>query len=150
MATASNIQATGNASFNADMTYNLTQTLSVSASGTVPSSCLQVGGFTLTCAEFDLLAQQYVAMDPTTIQSVHCAGDQMCNCSFTLAPQTTTETGTWSTTGTTLVTTTSTTSFSTDYCVQKNQLHMMTLNTTMPMGAMGQANIDTDTVFTKK
>ena len=151
MATGVNVHASGSASFKADMTYTLNQTLTVSASGTLPSSCLVYAGLTLSCAQFDVLIQQYVAMYPMMLQAAHCSGDQTCNCNFTLAPQTTMETGTWSTTGTTLLTTPSTTvSYATDYCVQKNELHMMTVDTTMPMGPMGEATISADTVFTKK
>jgi len=149
-ATASSIHATGSASFNPDMTYSLSETLTVSASGTVPSSCLMYAGFMLTCADFNLLIQEYVAMNPTMVQSATCAGGDTCNCSFTLAPQTRNETGTYLTTGTELSTTVNGVLYGTAYCVQKNELHMVSVNTTMPMGPMGQVNIDADTVFKKQ
>jgi len=147
----SSIHATGSASFNTDMTYTLTETLSASGQATIPPSCLQVSGFNITCAEADLLLQQFIATTPMGIQSAHCSGTQSCVCDFTLAPTTTSETGTYSTTGTTLITTANTgTVNSVDYCVQKNELHMVAVDTTMPMGPMGQVNIDADTVFRKQ
>ncbi len=39
--------------------------------------------------------------------------------------------------------------FKTSDWILKNELHLIKVNATMPMGAMGQANIDADTVFTK-
>jgi hypothetical protein len=149
-ATASSIHATGSATFNMDLTYTLSETLTVSASGTVPAECLVYAGLTLTCAQFDELIQAYIASDPSMVQSAHCAGGMTCSCSFVLAPQTRTETGTYYTSGTALTTLTNTTGSVTDYCVQKNELHMVSVNTTMPMGPMGQVNIDADTVFTKQ
>jgi len=158
MATGSNIKVTGHATFNADLTYNLTETITASGSGTVPPSCLQViSGVTLTCAELDLLIQQLVASDPTMLQSAHCTGNATCTCSFTTAPQTTTGAGNYynvGAEGSTLEMILSdtggvATALVTDYCVQKNEMHWVQVNTTMPLGAMGQANIDSDTVWRK-
>jgi hypothetical protein len=147
----SNVHATGSASFNTDMTYTLTETLSASGQATIPPSCLQVSGFSITCADADLLLQQVIVTMPTGIQSAHCSGSSSCVCDFTLSPTTTNETGTYTTTGTTLATTADTgTVNSIDYCVQKNALHMVAVDTTMPMGPMGQVNIDADTVFKKQ
>jgi hypothetical protein len=147
----SSLSVHGDASFNADLTYSVTETVSVSATETIPTSCLQLGGITLTCAQLDQSLQDSIAADPTMYQSAHCSGSATCTCSFTLAPRTMTETGTYATSGTTITTTASDgTSASSDYCRQGNELHLVSLNMTMPMGAMGQANIDADTVLTKK
>jgi hypothetical protein len=61
-------------------------------------------------------------------------------------------TGTYNTIGSPVLTLNASagTVYGTDYCVQKNELHTMRVNATMPMGAMGQFNIDEDTFFTKQ
>jgi hypothetical protein len=153
MVKSATIKATGNASFNADGTYSMTLSSTLSGSGTLPASCLQVSGLTLTCEAFDLLVQEFIATDPTMmVQSAHCSGSTDCSCSFTLAPQLMSTTGTYNTIGSPVLTLNASdgTVYGTDYCVQKNELHTMRVNATMPMGAMGQFNIDEDTFFTKQ
>lgn len=152
MASSVNIQITGNASFNTDGTYTLNETTIVSGSGIVPASCLQLAGVPLTCSQFDLLIQQYIATDPTAmVKAAHCSGNTDCSCTFTLAPQVLAQTGTYNTLGSPVLTLNANDGivYGADYCVQKNELHLIKVNATMPMGAMGQANIDADTVFTK-
>jgi hypothetical protein len=150
-ASAGSVHATGSASFNADMTYSLTETLTASGKAKVPPECLQTGGITLTCAELDQVLQALIAANSVPVTSAHCSGSGSCDCDVTLAPTTTTEMGTYATTGTTLTTTASTgTVNAIGYCVQKNELHMAAVDATMPTNAMGQPNIDADTVFKKQ
>ena len=50
----SGLNVSGNASFNADMTYSITETISsASLTETFPPSCLTTGAITLTCAQVD-------------------------------------------------------------------------------------------------
>lgn len=145
----SGVKVTGTGSFNADLTYSVMETLSASISETLPASCLTMTSngvtVTLTCAQVDQVIQQLVQMDPTTFQSAHCAGTGSCTCSFTLAPQTTSETGTYVTSGTNITMTSSTGTVTTDpYCVQGKDLHVMSVDMTMPMGP-----VQADIVFTK-
>ena len=83
-------------------------------------------------------------MDPSGI-SGRCVGSSACTCTFTIPSMTVTDSGTWATSGTNILIDGS----PSPYCVQGNELHLMTLNTTMPMGAMGQANIDADVLLKK-
>lgn len=150
-ANVSNIQLTGTESFNADMTYSADEVLTASGQATIPPSCLQVNGITLTCAQADQLIQGLIASSPGQLQSAHCAGTTTCVCGFVLAPMPLTQTGTYTTSGTTITMTASDGTYAANqYCVKGNQLHLITVNTTMPMGPMGQVNIDTDTVETRK
>lgn len=142
----SGLKVSGNVTFDANGNYTVMETISLSATETLPASCLSTSG--LTCAQLDQLIKQSVATDPSTFQSASCTGTSSCTCRFTLAPQTTNESGTYTTSGTSLVLSGS--ADAAQYCAQGNELHLMTLNMTMPMGPMGQANIDTDLVLTKK
>jgi len=142
----SGLKVSGNASFNADLTYSVNETISASLSETIPPSCLTTNGVTLTCAQLDQSIQAVLVQNPGTYQSAHCSGSSTCTCTFTLAPQTMSETGTYTTSGTTITTTDSTgASDSSSYCVQGNELHMVQVDMTMAMG-----KIQGDLVFTKK
>jgi hypothetical protein len=145
-ALASGVSASGSASFNADLTYTMTQTLTASVTEMIPASCLTQNGLTLTCTQVDQLLQTLIQMEPGTFQSAHCSGNTSCTCSFVLAPQMMTESGTYVAAGTTLTLTASDGSSSSgSYCVQGNNLHLLSMDMTMPMGT-----ITADTVLTKK
>lgn len=145
-ASASGISASGSASFNADLTYTMTQTLTASITENIPASCLTQNGLTLTCAQVDQLLQTLIQMEPGTFQSAHCSGSSSCTCSFVLAPQMMTESGTYVAAGTTLTLTASDgTTSGGSYCVEGNNLHLLSMDMTMPMGT-----ITADTVLTKK
>lgn len=135
----------GSGSFNANLTYSVTETVTLSASETLPASCLTQDGLTLTCAQVDALLQSAILQDPTVFKSAHCTGSSSCTCTFTLAPQTMTETGTYTTAGTT-ITMLPTTGVpkSNEYCVKDNDLHLMQVDMTMPM-----AVVQSDIVFKK-
>ena len=139
---ASGIRVSGSASFNADMTYTLNETISASASETIPASCLTMNGITLTCQQLDQAIQQLVTENPGVFQSAHCAGASSCTCSFTLAPMTTNTSGAYTTSGTTL---TLSGGGGGEYCVQGNELHLISIDMTMPMATMNG-----DIVLTKK
>lgn len=142
----SGFNVSGNSSFNADMTYSVNETIAVSASETIPASCLSMSGITLTCAQLDQAIQMLLTENPGTYQSAHCSGSSSCTCTFTLAPQTTSESGTYTTSGTTITTTDSTgATSSSEYCVQGSELHMLQVDMTMAMG-----KVQADLVMTKK
>ncbi|HXU00602.1 MAG TPA: hypothetical protein VN903_06395 [Polyangia bacterium] len=142
---ASGIRITGNATFNADMTYTMNEMISASISESIPASCLRMNGVTVTCAQLDQAIQQELTKQPGVFQSAHCSGLGSCTCTLVLNPQTMNETGTYTTSGMSIALNGSTS----EYCVQGNQLHLISLNTTMPMGPMGQANITADIVLTR-
>jgi len=147
-ATASGVHATGSVSFNTDLTYTVTETLTTSGQATIPASCLQSGGTTLTCAQLDQRFQQIIAANSMDLQSAHCSGSGSCVCDVTLAPMTTNETGTYVADGVILNTTNTANVLNIfDYCVQKNDLHMILIDGSTD--AMGNLNITADTVFKK-
>jgi len=150
-ANVSSLHVSGTQSFNADLTYSADEMVTASGQAMVPPSCLMSGGITLTCPELDLLLQQLISTNPGQLQSAHCTGGTTCLCGFVLAPMHLLQTGTYTTSGTNLTLMASDGTYAADqYCVQKNELHLITVNTTMPIGAMGQVNIDSDTVETRK
>jgi hypothetical protein len=140
---------TGSYSFNADMTYTSMLTTGGSVSLTFPPSCLTMNGITVTCSQVHQALQQDLADSP--YQSASCSGSSSCTCKMTLLPQTTAESGTFTQTGTALTLNSDTGSIDGgEYCVQGNELHLITLDTTMNMGPMGTATIDSDIVLTKQ
>jgi hypothetical protein len=144
-ASVTSLGVSGSASFNADRTYAVSETIMGSASQTIPASCLTMDGLTLTCMQLDQLFQQLAAENPE-IQSIRCSGSSSCTCTFTLAPMTITESGTYTTSGTTLtLTDTAGGVSSSSYCVQGDELHLLSVDMTMPMGT-----IQADTVLIKR
>ena len=150
-ANVSSFQVTGTESFNADLTYNADEMVTAAGQAMVPPSCLQSGGITLTCGELDLLLQQLIATSPGQLQSAHCTGSTTCVCGFVLAPMHLVQMGTYTTSGTNITLTASDGTYAANqYCVKGNELHLVTVNATMPIGSMGQVNIDSDTVETRR
>jgi hypothetical protein len=150
-ATISGIHVSGTASFNADLTYTMTTTASASAQETLPPSCLTTNGVTLTCAQLDQALQAAIAADPTSLQSAHCSGSSTCTCSFTIPAQMSTTAGTYATAGTSITLSPAGGMVSSnEYCVKGNELHLLAINMTMPMGAMGQANVEAELFLTKR
>lgn len=141
------LSVSGSASFNADLTYTMTTTASATAQVMFPPACLapQTGGITLTCDQINQLVPLLIANMPGTIQSATCAGGDTCTCTVTLVPQTTSESGTYVTSGTSLTTTDSTGAVSSGgYCVQGNEVHYIQVDATMP------STILADTVLTRR
>jgi hypothetical protein len=139
--TAAHVTASGSLMFNADMTYSTMLNEGGTFSVSVPASCINGGSCTLLGA----------ALQDPSFQSVTCTGSTTCVCNVVLAPMITNETGTYTTSGTAAMLTTSTgTTDGGDYCVQGNELHLVTVDRTMNMGPMGQATINEDIVAIKK
>ena len=136
--------ASGSLTFNADMTYSANLTQGSTVAITIPATCLSGA----SCA---VLTAAIQAQNDPALQSISCTGTGSCTCTGVMAPMTTNESGTYTTSGTvaTLTSSTGTTTVG-DYCVQANELHLVTVDTTTNMGPMGQATIDEDIVAAKK
>jgi len=137
-----NISVTGSIAFNSDMTYMTTNVnASIHASETVPLSCTTA----TSCAAVTSTA---------TGTTVTCSGGTTCTCSVTVTGLSGgvlggTTSGTYSISVTTLTLQTAATTSSNDYCVQGNEVHFMSVDTTTNMGPMGMATIRSDLVVVK-
>ena len=131
------IRPSGTFNLAADLTYSLNMTLNMTISVNIPGSCLMGQ----SCSVLNAALQGQVSGD---IQSVSCAGSGSCTCTFN-ALTTAAETGTYTTAGTEMALTSSAGATSGGpYCVQGSTLHLLTVDTTMPM-----ATIQSDIVFAK-
>jgi hypothetical protein len=124
--------------FNADLTYSATSTGSGTTTYHYPSTCL-LGG--KTCAQWGQALMQ-VGM----YSSVTCSSDSasVCNCQALTASTSTSETGTYATSGGTFTTTHDGTTSSGGYCVQGNLLYEM------PSFGDGGVQSMGSTVFTRQ
>ncbi len=113
--------ASGTAVFNAANTYSLDLQLTVTATAHIPAACLQG----LSCSALNALFQYETG--GTTGATISCTGSSSCTCVIS-APQTTSEDGTYTTSGTTLTTTPgSGGSAAQPYCVDGSTLHIISL-----------------------
>jgi hypothetical protein len=127
---ATGLTASGMAAYRADMTFSANITLAGSIALVLPGECLTMGGVTATCAQLDQGFQNELAMNPDpTIQSISCTGSGSCRCTIQMAPRTGTGSGTYSTAGTNLI---ENGAVSGHYCVQGDELHLLTAS--MDMG----------------
>jgi len=143
-ATLTNVKLTpgGTMTFGSDLTYTASVTETMSFTENLPSSCLSG----TTCAQVNALLQGEVGSNG--IQSVSCSGSSTCACAITAAMDLENSSGTYVTSGTVLsLTATTGTSGgdSGDYCVKGSSLHLLSIDTTMPM-----AKVVSDFVFTKQ
>lgn len=136
---------TGMATFKADMTYSVNLTSTPKFKLVVPNDCLQGAA----CADI----QAAITGDPTSdIQSASCSTQgSACVCNVVSQSMTQTETGTYTTSGSTLTSGPSADQQDdTPYCVQGNQLHVISVDMSTSMGAMGKVKITADIVGTKQ
>jgi hypothetical protein len=131
----SNFALSGSVSFDADLSYATSsgvETLTVTEM--LPPSCLNG----ITCS-----ALQSSLSQVSQFQSVTCSGSSSCTCDIVTSMDIVPQAGTYSTSGTTITTTQADASAaqSSSYCVEGNLLHLLTLDTTMNMGPMGQATL---------
>ena len=103
-ASSSNLTITGSITYNADGTYSSTSTVGGSIDVTLPPSCLTTNGVTLTCDQLNQLSQA----NPMAGVTLNCTGSSSCACTETIANQTSSETGTYTTTAAGLLTNTPT------------------------------------------
>jgi hypothetical protein len=155
----SGLKIAGTVAFNPDLTY--TETISETGTETIsqPSTCLAQGGVAATCADLDATFRAEAQSSGGVVQSASCA-QQGANCSCQLAVnlQGVTQSGTYAYAtgadggaGTALVLTTATGTATTgQYCVQGNELHLITTTMSINMGSMGQQTIVSDVVARKQ
>ena len=132
------VSPSGTFNLAADSTYSRNMTLNITVSVNLPSSCLMG----MSCAVVNLAFQALVGTDGITAAS--CTGTSSCTCTLSGA-QTDAATGTYTTAGTEMTLTDA--AGGTDggpYCVQGSTLHLLTVDTTMPM-----ATIQSDIVLNK-
>ena len=110
-----NFVPTGSFVFNTDGSYQIALTLNGTLGVNVPVSCLNGG----TCAD---LAASFAS--GSSAQSATCTGTSTCNCTIIEAPDTLSESGTYSTSGNSLLTTPtgSVSPDTVDYCVKGSTL----------------------------
>jgi hypothetical protein len=128
----------GTVTYNADLTYaavNVSEGIMLTE--VVPLNCTNE----TSCAAF----AQSISDASTTVT---CTGSGTCNCTFSAPAMPMSETGTYSTAGTVLSMTPDTTGVPSNnpYCVKGTTLHVMSLDTTMNMGPMGTATIESDII----
>jgi hypothetical protein len=148
-ATLSDLTVTGTITFNADATYAEMLTESGTVHATVPASCLAQGGLPLTCAQLPALIALASGMSggPT----VSCTGSSTCSCTARIPVMTTSTSGTWSRAGTSITLMAADgTEDGGPYCVQGDQIHLISVDMTMSTGPMGTAKIVADLVGTKQ
>jgi hypothetical protein len=132
----------GTATFNADGTYSTSTGGSASETLTIPKSCVS----TITC---DQLTMALNNTDGGASGTCVTSGSN-CDCTFAISAQTSTETGTYTTSGTSITTTpASGTAGTNGYCVQGSTLYYTSLPT-MSMGTMGQSSVMAAFVATKQ
>jgi hypothetical protein len=122
------VHITGTASYRADLTYTTTGTLTGSESVLYPAACLSAIG--VTCADLN----QSVNSGGAT-GSCASSSDGGCRCNFTIPPDASDDTGTYSTSGGTLITTPSGSPPDSPggYCVQGSRLDMTPSPSMMPV-----------------
>jgi hypothetical protein len=137
---ASGLMETGTITFNSDMTYASTATLSGTIRETLPSSCLMSQGVTVTCAQLNTELQTLVQAANSPFSGGSCAqASSGCACSFQVASQTSTESGTYSVSGSTITTMpTGGTNSSETYCVQGSTLTLSSMSMSGMPGASGE------------
>lgn len=128
------IKPAGAMSFTADLNYTATLTMDATAAVKVPSSCL--GG--QSCATLTVVLQAAL-VGQMGIQSANCTGGESCTCTFQVNSDFENSSGTYATGGTTLnlyATAGTATTGGSEYCVKDTSLHLVTVDTTMPMAVV--------------
>lgn len=138
-------EQTGSVSFNADMSYESTGSVSFDATVSVPASCITQGGFTLTCGQLNQLIKQLMMAELGEVTCKEATGG--CSCKLVTPPRAVDESGTYSVSGTKL--TTSGSDAPSDFCVQGNELHVISVDATKT-DSSGRPVIVTDVVGTKR
>jgi len=128
------IKPAGTMSLRTDLTYTAALTMDATAVVNIPSSCLAGQ----SCAAVSVLLQSAL-VGQMGIQSANCTGSGSCNCTFKINSPVENSAGTYTTAGTVLsllATTGTATTGGGDYCVKDKSLHLVTVDTTMPMAVV--------------
>jgi len=146
------LKVTGTVSYNADLTYTSTSTVSGSTAVTLPASCLSVQGVTVSCEQLTQAFMTLAQRGTAGFKSASCSSaGSGCTCTVVLNDQTSSESGTYAVTdaGVLIVTPTNGTPSQNDYCVKGNTL-TVSPSQSVNMGAMGQMGITGTLVFNKQ
>ncbi|HXK21032.1 MAG TPA: hypothetical protein VNG33_24645 [Polyangiaceae bacterium] len=147
-ASVSGFKIDGTVSYGADLTYTSMLTVSGNVIVTEPASCLTVQGITLTCAQLQQAVQANLA--DGGFSSGTCAeASGGCSCTLVLIPDTTTESGTYTTSGAGVLTQTVAggTPDTSDYCVSGSRL---TVSPHASSGASSAATVTGTITFAKQ
>jgi hypothetical protein len=126
------VSASGSSTFKSDGTFTLNSTQSGSEVLVIPMSCLSSGGATATCAQLSGILGAALMGDAGTTASCTTSGSE-CDCMIGLPSTTNMESGTYKVSGTTLTTMSGGTTTTADFCVQGNELHVISTS----MGTSG-------------
>lgn len=135
-------KVSGSMTFNADNTYQSDMTLTTTVKMLLPSECLTFQGITVSC---DQLNQVVASGAVTGIDSFKCStAGTGCSCAVAVSNKDTSS-GTYTASGNSVALSNSLQGGG-DYCVQNNELHLISLS--MPMGT-GETKVTADMVATK-
>ncbi len=143
LVTSATASISGNATFNTNLSYSVSETVTGVVIYDIPSTCTSG----LTCVDYGA----YQSATLPAGESFTCTGTTLCVCTQSVL-STTTDSGTYSTTGSNVVLTSavSGTTNSGGYCVQGSTLHLVTVDPTTNNGPMGQATITRDVTAQKQ
>ncbi len=131
---AVSLKPIGTMSLRTDQTYTAALTMDATAVVNIPASCLAGQ----SCAAVSVLLQSAL-VGQMGIQSANCTGSGSCNCTFKLSTDFENSSGTYTTSGTVLslvATAGTTTTGGSEYCVKDKSLHLVAVDTTMPMAVV--------------
>jgi hypothetical protein len=142
--TFENVGATGTMTFNADMTGTATIAVTGGMKLTLPQTCTMGA----TCAAVDTALKDDLAMDAQApFSSVVCTGAADCTCIYTFKSESSTDGGSYSTSGSILTQGTD----QSDYCVSGSELRIKPRATmTMTTGMMTMDDVKVGMLLTKK
>jgi hypothetical protein len=140
---AVSVGASGTATFNANLSYSVSETVTAVLTYQFPVSCTNG----MTCVDYGL----YQAASAPTGESFTCTGTAACVCTVSIL-NTSADSGTYSTVGSDVVITSAVTGATSSggYCVQGSTLHLVTVDPTMNTGPMGQPTIAKDVLGQKQ
>jgi hypothetical protein len=127
------LNASGTVTFNADMTYTVSVNESFSETLNTPTTCLTMGGATVSCSDLSATASAAaMGLDGGMTKASCATAGSNCACTITASNEVDNETGTYTLSGNTFTTTptgsmSSSMSSSTGYCVQGNTLHVISM-----------------------
>jgi hypothetical protein len=131
----SDLKMAGSVTYNADLSYIETGTVSGTVVVTEPTSCFTSQGVTPTC---DDLNQEFQSNNQDPALTLHCTGTTTCTCTETFTNEDTSQTGTYTTTTAGVLTETrdgeSSPSETDDYCVKGTAFTLSPHADSMMMG----------------
>ena len=136
---ARDLRMTGTMTFKADNTYTTNAVVNGTMKTVLPTSCLQGGGQSITCAQLDAFMKGLTALTGSDELVSSCKGSSECECTFTFKNAKVDEDGTYSIAGTKITQTSSDDEDEPetfDYCADRSTL---TLSQTITNGSGGSS-----------